>query len=403
MKQPSKVRLSGPLVPFADGFGAALSDLGYTPLSAANQLRVMAHLSRWLEASGLGPGQLTPERAGEFLAARRAAGYTCWRSLKGLSPLLGYLRSAGAVPVPVPVLDAASDGPGRLAEEYGSYLRTERGLAESTIGRYQETARRFLAVLAGRGLDLAGVTTALVIEFVRGECAGQSVGVAKNLVTDLRAFLRFLHAAGDVPVSLAPAVPSVAGWRIATLPRPPEPAVLAALLASCDQGRPAGLRDHAILSLLIRLGLRAGEVAALQLGDLDWRAGEILVRGKGTRLDRLPLPVDVGEAVAGYLRRGRLPGPCREVFLRVRAPQGPLGRGGVTAVVRQACRRCGIEPFGAHRLRHGMASELLARGVPLEEIAQVLRHRSISSTAIYAKVDHRSLRPLAQPWPGTTP
>lgn len=399
MTQPSKVRLSGPLVPFAEGFSAALAGLGYSPLSAANQLRVMAHLSRWLGANRLGPEQLTPGRVEEFLAARRAAGYTCWRSLRGLSPLLGYLRSAGAVPVLAgePALDEA----GRLVEEYGRYLRAERGLAESTIGRYEEVARRFLVVVAERGLDLAGVTTELVTGFVRGECVGQSVGVAKNLVTGLRAFLRFLHAAGHVPVSLAPAVPAAAGWRIATLPRPPEPAVLEALLASCDRRWPAGLRDHAILSLLARLGLRAGEVAALQLGDLDWRAGEILVRGKGTRLDRLPLPVDVGEAVVGYLRRGRRPGPCREVFLRVRAPQGPLGRAGVTAVVRQACRRCGIEPFGAHRLRHGMASGLLAHGVPLEEIAQVLRHRSISSTAIYAKIDHRSLRPLAQPWPGT--
>ncbi len=399
MKQPSMVRLSGPLVPFADGFGAALADLGYTPLSAANQLRVMAHLSRWLEVSQLSPRQLTAERAGEFLAARRAAGYTCWRSLKGLAPLLGYLRSVGVVPVWV--CEPACDGAGRLVEEYGSYLRTERGLAESTIGRYEEVARRFLAVLARRGVDTAGVSTALVTGFVREECAGQSVAMAKNLVTDLRAFLRFMHVAGHVPVSLVPAVPSVAGWRIATLPRPPEPAVLAALLASCDRRRPAGLRDHAILTLLIRLGLRAGEVAALELGDLDWLRGEVLVRGKGTRLDRLPLPVDVGEAVAGYLHRGRRPSPRREVFLRMRAPQGPLSGGGVSEVVRQACRRCGIEPFGAHRLRHGTASELLARGVPLEEIAQVLRHRSISSTAIYAKIDHRSLRALAQPWPGT--
>jgi len=399
MKQPSKVRLSGPLVPFADGFGAALADLGYTPLSAANQLRVMAHLSRWLEVSQLSPRQLTPERAGEFLAARRAAGYTCWRSLKGLTPLLGYLRSVGVVPVWV--CEPACDGAGRLVEEYGSYLRTERGLAESTIGRYEEVARRFLAVLAGRGVDTAGVSTALVTGFVREECAGQSVGMAKNLVTGLRAFLRFMHAAGHVPVSLVPAVPSVAGWRIATLPRPPGPAVLAALLASCDRRRAAGLRDHAILTLLIRLGLRAGEVAALELGDLDWPRGEVLVRGKGTRLDRLPLPVDVGEAVAGYLHQGRRPSPRREVFLRMRAPRGPLSRGGVSEVVRQACRRCGIEPFGAHRLRHGTASELLARGVPLEEIAQVLRHRSISSTAIYAKIDHRSLRALARPWPGT--
>ena len=399
MKQPSKVRLSGPLVPFADGFGAALSDLGYTPLSAANQLRVMAHLSRWLEASRLGPGQLTPERAGEFLAARRAAGYTCWRSLKGLSPLLGYLRSAGVVPVPV--CEPAGDEAGRLVAEYVSYLRTERDLAGSTIGCYEEVAGRFLVFLAGCGVGLAGVSTALVTGFVQGECTGQSVAMAKNLVTGLRAFLRFVHAAGYVPVPLAPAVPSVAGWRIATLPRPPEPAVLAALLASCDRRWPAGLRDHAILTLLIRLGLRAGEVAALELGDLDWTGGEVLVRGKGTRLDRLPLPADVGEALAGYLLGGRGRSPRREVFLRMRAPRGPLSGVGVSEVVRRACLRCGIEPFGAHRLRHGTASGLLAAGVPLEEIAQVLRHRSISSTAIYAKVDHRTLRELAQPWPGT--
>lgn len=172
------------------------------------------------------------------------------------------------------------------------------------------------------------------------------------------------------------------------------------MLGSCDRRRSDGRRDYAVLVVLVRLGLRAGEVARLALEDIDWPAGEIVVHGKGRREDRLPLPVDVGEAIAGYLQRGRPRTSRREVFLRALAPVGPLGRGGVSSIVRRACRRAGIAPVGAHRLRHTLACALVAVDAGLPEIGEVLRHETISSTSIYARVDLETLRSVAQPWPG---
>jgi integrase len=171
------------------------------------------------------------------------------------------------------------------------------------------------------------------------------------------------------------------------------------LLAGCDRRRTVGRRDYAILLLLVRLGLRAGEVATMQLEDLNWRAGEILVRGKGDRLDRLPLPVDVGEALVSYLRR-RGSSEFRTVFLKAKAPAGAMSRGAVCGVVHDACGRAGVPPVGAHRLRHTAATAMLREGASLVEIAQVLRHREIKTTAAYAKVDRTRLRELAMRWPG---
>ena len=193
----------------------------------------------------------------------------------------------------------------------------------------------------------------------------------------------------------------MASWRLAGLPKALEPAQVAALLASCDPDIAAGRRDFAMLTMLARLGLRAGEVAALTLEDIDWRAGEITVCGKGNRAGRLPLPADAGEAIAAYLRDGR-PAPFegdRRVFLRVRAPHRGLTTGGVTEAVFSAGRRAGIGPVHAHRLRHSAATAMLRAGAPLTEIGQVLRHRRLLSTAIYAKTDLTALRTLARPWP----
>jgi integrase/recombinase XerD len=197
---------------------------------------------------------------------------------------------------------------------------------------------------------------------------------------------------------LAPAVPGAAGWRLAPLPNAINPAAVARLLASCDRESAVGLRDLAIVTVLVRLGLRAGELSRMDLGDIDWRAGEISVRGKGNRQDRLPLPVDVGEAIVDWLRQR--PGTaCPRVFTTVRPPRGALAPSGISAVVRRACLRCGLPPVGAHRLRHTAATELVRAGAGLREVALVLRHARLSTTAIYAKVDHGRLSTLAMPWP----
>jgi integrase/recombinase XerD len=397
---PWRVEVSGPLEPFWRGLAVELLGLGYTPRAAAFQLRLVAHLSRWLAGEGLAAQDLTPAVVERFVAARRAAGYAHHRSPKALEPLLGYLRQLGVAPAPAVVAGTAVDG---LLERYARYLTAERGLASSTVCGYVEMVRPFVAarVTAAGGAGLGTVTAGDVSAFVLAESRRRSPGTAKRLPTALRSLLRFLHVEGLLETSLTGAVPSIAGWRLAGLPRPLEPAQVRRLLASCDRRTAVGRRDFAILMLLARLGLRTCEVAALGLEDLDWRAGEIVVRGKGDRRERLPLPADVGEAVAGWLRRGR-PSSAqgRWVFVRVRPPRGPLtAGGGVGNVVTAACRRAGLDPVGAHRLRHTAATEMLRAGAPLEEIGQVLRHRRLASTAIYAKVDRDALRTLARPWP----
>jgi integrase/recombinase XerD len=213
--------------------------------------------------------------------------------------------------------------------------------------------------------------------------------------------LRFLAAEGLAPAGLEAAVPAVAGRRDAGLPKALPAGQVAALLASCDRETAAGLRDFAVLTLLSRLGLRAGEVAALELGDISWRAGELLVRGKGRRDERLPLPADAGEALAAYLHGARHRGTgMRSVFLAARAPLRPMSAGAVKTAVRAACARAGLPPAGPHRLRHTVGTAILQAGAPLEEVGQVLRHRSAATTAIYAKVDHGALGALVVPWPG---
>jgi integrase len=234
------------------------------------------------------------------------------------------------------------------------------------------------------------------------ESAVVSVGAAHNFVCGVRAFLRFCVIEGLVPVDLSRAALSVGGRRSWPLPRGISRADAAALLASCDRRTGLGRRDYAVIVTLLRLGLRRGELAALTLDDIDWRHGEMVVHGKGGREDRLPLPADVGDAIAGYLRRGRPATDRREVFVRARAPIRPLAAGTISSTVRRACRRAGIAEIGAHRLRHTVACEMVAAQVPLPQIGQVLRHRSLQSTAIYARADIEQLGELARPWPGAT-
>jgi site-specific recombinase XerD len=392
----SRVRVGGPLAEHAAGFAGYLAGAGYTPLSAANQVRLLAHLSRWMEGRGLVPGELAGERLGEFLAARREAGYYGWLSERGLAPALGFLRGLGVVPEPERA--APTGAVDMLLGRYRAYLETERGLAAGTVRYYLDEARGFLA---GRERSLGALSAAEVSGFVANQCRRRSTGSAKILVTALRSLLRFLVLEGLVTPGLQDAVPSVAGWRGGGLPKALPQRQVAALLASCDRGTATGRRDFAVLTLLARLGLRACEAAALELGDIDWRAGTVTVRGKGRRDEQLPLPSDVGEALAGYIRDGRPAGVAsRQVFVMSHAPRQGLSASAIKEIVRQACRRAGIEETGAHRLRHSAATGMLAAGAPLEEIGQVLRHRSVSTTAIYAKVDYGALSQLAVPWPG---
>jgi integrase/recombinase XerD len=400
MRDPSRVQVVGPLAPFAAGFAAELERVGYTRNAVALQLLLMGQLSEWLARERLTASALTSGRAEAFAAARRAAGEGTHRSVKALVPLLVYLRLLGVAPV---VADAEVTAVEALLASYRVFLTVERGLTAGTARGYVDTARPFLEgrLDAAGELELRELTAADVLGFVLATCPGRRRGSAKLIVTGLRSLLGFLHVEGLIARPLATAVPSVAGWRLAGLPRALEPGQAQRLLGSCDRETTAGLRDYAILTLLVRLGLRRGEVAALLLDDLDWRSGELIVRGKGSRLERLPLPADAGEAIAAYLRDrrpSRVEG--RPVFVRVKAPHRALTPGGVTQVVVAASRRAGLPPVTAHRLRHTAATELLRAGAPLVEIGQLLRHRSELTTAIYAKVDVTALRALARPWPG---
>jgi site-specific recombinase XerD len=390
----------GPLEPHVAGFAAELERLGYTAAVAEKQVALAAHLSRWMAAVGVEPGGLTAQVADLYASARRAAGYASYRSVHALEPLLGYLREAGAAPAaqPPPVTPAQE-----LLQRFQGYLVSERGIGAATAEGYACFARPFAESRLGPGgPGLEGLIAADVIAFVVASCPGMAKGSAKMTVTSLRSLLGWLYVDGVLGESLAWAVPSVAAWRLARLPQPLEPGQVQAMLDSCDQSIGNGRRDLAMLTLLARLGLRAGEVAALRLGDIDWRAGEITVCGKGNRSERLPLPADVGEPVAAYLRDGR-PAPVdatRQVFLRVKAPHCGLTSGGVTQAVAAAAKRAGLGTVHAHRLRHSAATGMLRAGAGLPEIGQVLRHRRLMSTAIYAKTDISALRALARPWPG---
>lgn len=398
---PSRVRVSGPLAPFGEGFAIKLLQQGYALKPATFQMQLVAHLSRWLAAEELGPHDLTPAVEDRFLDARRAAGYTSRLSRKALAPLLAYLRGLGAAPAP-PSPPVPAGPVEELLERYRRYLVAERGFRDPTARRYARVVGSFLDGRADpEEPGLSGLGTAEVTAYLRERRASRSPASFRYTVTALRSLLGFLHQEGEIDQSLLGAVPSLADWRLSGLPKGLEPAQLRSLLASCKRDTPTGRRDFAIITMLSRLGLRAGEVAGLLLEDVEWRSGEIVVRGKGRRTERLPLPTDVGEAVAAYLHDGRPPSAeGRSVFVRALAPYRALGAGAVTHVVASAARRAGLEQIYAHRLRHTAATETLRAGASLPEVGQLLRHNRIATTAIYAKVDREALRRIARPWPG---
>jgi integrase/recombinase XerD len=391
--------MTGPLAPFADAYAAELRERGYTPLSTVNELRQVGRLSRWLEVGGYQASGLSSDLVEQFFVFQRVgARHRCQWSRPGLECLLEVLRGLGVLAAEE--LVPACSPIDLLLASFECYLLVERGLAAGTVCGYVMHARWFLDGLESGG-GLAGLSAGEVTGAVLCKAgSGVSVSATQFFVSGLRSFLRFCFVEGLVDADLSRAALAVSGRRRSLLPRGISRADAAALLGGCDRRRALGRRDYAVIIVLLRLGLRAREVAGLRLDDINWRAGELVVRGKGGREDRLPLPTDVGEAVASYLRRGRPTSDRREVFLRARAPFEPIASGTVSSTVRRACKRAGIAEVGAHRLRHTTACEMVAAQVPLQRIGQVLRHRSLQSTAIYARVDLDQLRLLAAPWPG---
>jgi len=373
-----------------------LRELGYARETSLNHLVLVAKLSSFLERRCLGANEVSPVVVEQFCLSLRRNGRSS-PTVKTFVWLVEFLRDVGVEPPAV--ADPPRSETDALIERYRQFMLRERGVAEDTVENYVRALKPFLVEHVDRPLHDLGAGD--VSRFMTRQCRRLSPRGLERLATSLRSFFRFALREGLITVPLGNAVPSAARWSVAGLPRGLAPAQVKALLASCDRATPTGRRDYAILVLLVRLGLRAAEVAALRLDDINWRAGEMVVRGKGYTEERLPLPSDVGKAIAAYLRHGRPQRPEREVFLRACAPLRGLAPEGVSEVVRAASERAGLGSFGAHRLRHTAGTQMLRGGASLIEVAQVLRHRRVVTSAIYAKVDYRALRSLAFPWPGS--
>lgn len=399
MRKDCWIQGDGPLVPFAEAFSVELEEAGHSTGSVKHYLLLMRGLNRWLRAEGIGVEGLTPGVAQEFLESKRDAGQRRVPTLASLSPLFSCLERAGVVPPEAPIEPTPLE---ILLADYRRHLFGDRGLTATTVRRYENFARRFLKDRArriGTESGVEGLTSVEVNAFMLDASARLVVDSAKREAADLRALLRYFYLSGVVDVDLGSAMPPVAAWRGTALVPTMSATDVERLLATCDRSSTTGRRDYAVLALLARLGLRSGEVAALELDDLDWRIGELVVRGKARRRDRLPLPVGVGEALVDYLEHGRPSSTSRRMILTLYAPFRPIHPSSITNIVYRACRVAGLPKVGGHRLRHALATEMLRQGGDLLEIAQVLRQSDLQTTAGYAKVDRVALRSVAQPWP----
>lgn len=392
----------GPLGPYIDDFVDGLQRQGYSRGRLVPMISLVAGFSRWLGRRAIEIRKLSDVRIEGYLRYRRARLKTKSGDRAPLRMILGRLRSAGIVP---PESRLAPSRIEVLVEAFREFLARERQAAHLTQMNYLPTVRLFLReCLYEADPDSARLTPKDVIDFVRRHARDAGPQSAKHLLTSLRMFFRFLRFQGKITVDLISCLPTVPNWRQTGLPMVLKADEVERILKSCDRSRPPGRRNYAILILLARLGLRAGELLRLTLDDLHWETGEITVGGKGKRWDRLPLPDDAGRALVEYVKQERPPSASRRLFLRSKAPLVPwTTSGAISSVVRRAIGRAGVRverTAGAYLFRHTLATRMLARGASLLEIGEILRHRSIDTTAIYAKVDLSRLRALALPWPG---
>src|SRR5581483_5768404 len=392
----------GPLAPYLRSFAQFLSQQGYTRCYLRRHLMLATRFSHWLQHRHIRSRRISSEHVRKYLRHR----YRDRQANEGDSAVLGhlieFLRTKRAIPdakISAPLSPAE-----RCARSYERYLREDRALAKATIVNYVPFIADFLRDRFGaRPVRLSRLRAADVIRFVQSRARRLHVKRAKLMTGALRSFFQYARLRGEVTLDLAAAVPIVASWSMASIPRAIAPEQTRKLLASIDRKTAMGRRDYAIVLLLARLGLRSGEVTALELNDIDWSTGQLSVRGKAGRRSEMPLPVDVGRAVAAYLRQARPPCTSRRVFVRTKAPvRGFLGVSGVGSIIRHRLQRAGIiaPTYGAHQFRHGLASDMLHRGASLAEIVAVLGHQHPDTTSIYTKIDLKALHTLAQPWPG---
>lgn len=393
---------SGPFREHIDGFAAMLQERGHTRRTARCYLRAAAHLGMWMQSNGVLVIELQDAKLKQFaahLAECRCQGRYQGKGvheLPGARLALLHLRKTGTVP-PLPIVELFSKSP--LIGGFLDWMRRRRGAAESTLRGYLRHVSAFVDML---GDDPSLYRAGAVRSFLLNRASRLSRASTGNVLSSVRAFLRFLSMSGHHVDHLVAAVPKIANWRLSTLPRYLPALEVEKIIQTCDRTTPAGLRDHAIILLLCRLGLRAGDVAALHIGDLDWAGSRLRVIGKSRRETYLPLPQDVGDAILGYLARGR-PSVAgnQELFLGIHAPHRTLPSTAVSSLVKRTILRSAVKApsTGAHLLRHSAATGLLRSGATLDVIGSLLRHRSFETTAHYAKVDFASLCEVAQPWP----
>jgi len=394
--------IHGPYGEFARVYAARLSEEGFTRQCTRRSLSLFRDLMDWHVGNGHDPKALDEGAIERFFDHRSRH----WRINAGdraaLRRLLSALRHKGLIASARPVELTERE---QIIAAFSAYLTHERGLARNTGVRHKLLVHRFLQEVYPTGAcEFATLSPEIIIGYVERHALDGSADSGKAMCWILRAFLRYLHLKGLVTAPLAGCVPSIRRWRLAGLPTFLPPRKVQQVLDSCDRTTPMGLRDYAILMVLAKLGLRAGEVVALTLDDIDWRLGEILVHGKGRRCAIMPLRRDVGAAIVAYIRHGRPASTSRRLFLRMLAPQVGFTSGcAITMIAKQALNRAGIHGYahhGAHLFRHSLATDLLRSGASFDEIGQLLRHESTDSTRIYAKLDLEKLRELSLPWPG---
>ena len=392
----------GPLGDYVDLLAGQLHQQGYALDTARLWIRLVADFSRWLKRRGIDVGRIAPDEVGRYLKCRARHHRRRPMDAVYLKRFLDVLRRENILAEEDVLIETGAGE--QLAAKFGLYLRQERALCDSTVAWHLYFAKQFLIDRFGRGpICVAELCATDVVGFVQRYAAHLHRQRARAMTIALRSFLRYLRYCGNISADLAACVPAVPNWSMTSVPRSLEPGQVQQILASCDRQTAMGRRDYAILLLLARLGLRAGEVTHLRLDDIDWEDGRLSVRGKGGRQCWLPLPVEVGESIAAYLKHGRPQVGSRYMFLRERAPiDGFKYARAVSSIVKHALARAGIDSphKGAHQLRHTLASQMLRQGASLAEIGEILRHRNPQTTTIYAKVDLASLRPLSLPWPG---
>ena len=395
--------LEGPLSAHIAAFAQWARDQGYARASRYRQVLLAAGFSRWLGQQTITVRHVAAEHAARYLRSRARRVQIHRGDRAALRQFLDFLRRRGVVraekispPRPTPIE--------QTVRAFAQYLRCDRALVRATVVNYVPFIRRFLMDrFGGDPVRLSRLQARDVMGFVQRQAPRLHLKAAKLLTTALRSFLRYARYRGAVTQDLAAAVPTVANWSMSSIPRAIPAESVRQLLASIDRRTARGRRDYAILLLLARLGLRASEVAWLELEDLDWNAGQITIRGKRGRITALPLPADAGAAIAAYLRHGRPRSTSRRVFLRAHAPSGGFaGPSAIASVVRHGLEQASLPAptKGAHQFRHALATQMLHDGASLAEIGEILGHRSPETTMIYAKVDLDALRTLALPWPG---